>query len=107
MGIALQAEDFLLSQPAAVGGARFWTLEGYGIRAGAKLFNDDLEYYVFSSVSGKPGAALAHGHANVVSRVDQGLHNGLGGTLRTFEYTFAFESPSTPPRRRLWARRRH
>jgi hypothetical protein len=88
-----QADDFWLSSDCYVTGARFWTIEGYGIRQNSIEFDGHINYWVYSSVNGQPGDILSAGEAAVFSRVATGLKDRWWGSMYGYEYTFDLLTP--------------
>jgi hypothetical protein len=93
-----EAEDFVLPAPATLTGAKFWTIEGYGIRQTTLPFDGHVDYWLYPSVGGAPGAtAIASGVGQAVARVDRGLQTKNYGQLEGYETSFDFESPVALP----------
>jgi hypothetical protein len=92
-----QADDFKLTSAYSLTGARFWTIEGYGIRQTKFPFDGHIDYAFYPSVNGAPGATkVAGGVGQAVARTDTGLKDRFYGTLEGFEYSFDFEAPFLP-----------
>jgi len=87
------ADDFIVDTPSLLTGARFWTVEGEGIRSGAVPFDGHIDYWVYDSELGYPNQQLATGVAASITRNDLGVHNHWYGTMRRFEYEISFATP--------------
>jgi hypothetical protein len=85
------AEDFVLDTTMPIGGVRFWSLEGYGIRPNALPFDGHIDYWIYSEAGGKPAALLESGVATNLTRIDQGIEDHGYEPLHNFENAFHFE----------------
>ena len=71
MGIALQADDFVLSAATSITDIHFWSLEAAGD------YRNGIFWALALNAGGSPGAFIASGFQSVVTRAATGL-NALG-----------------------------
>lgn len=84
LGIALQADDFVLSGQSTITDVHFLSIEG------ASDYRNGIFWALASNATGSPGAFIASGFQSVVARVATGL-NVLG--FDEFENDFNLNAP--------------
>ena len=82
MGIALQADDFVLSAATSITDIHFWSLEAAGD------YRNGIFWALALNAGGTPGAFVASGFQSVVTRAATGVTNVFGLGLDEFQNDF-------------------